>query len=119
MKFRFSRKSILSILFVLLILVFLTGCSSTPRAVAEKPQYCYTSQTIQTKNGEKVESKTLVECTDDQIKRLSAPRLGMADHCGTYTYNIMLSGRYVQRKGISCQVLNERGEVIGWEVVNP
>jgi hypothetical protein len=99
--------------------LILTGCSSSPKAVAQKPQYCYTSQTIVTESGGRVDSRTQLECTDDQIKRLTQPRLGMADHCGTYTYNMTIGGRNVQRKGISCQILNERGEVVGWEIINP
>lgn len=98
--------------------LLLVGCSSAPKVSAEKPQYCYTSQTIIAENGEKVNSRTQVECTDDQVKRLVKPRMGMADHCGTYTYNMTLGGRNVQRQGISCMVLNERGEVVGWEIVN-
>lgn len=94
------------------------GCSSAPKITAEKPQYCYTSETIETQNGNRVNSNTKVECTDDQIKRLVKPRMGMADHCGTFTYWMTLRGQNVQRQGISCMVFNERGEVIGWEVVN-
>jgi hypothetical protein len=114
-----TLQKLITISLIILAVIFLTGCGSSPKAVAERPQYCYTSQTIVTENGERVNSRTQVECTDDQIKRLVQPRLGMADHCGTYTYNMTIGGRYVQRKGISCQILNERGEVVGWEIVNP
>ena len=56
--------------FLLACVIALTGCSSSPKVQAQKPQYCYTSQTIVAQNGERVESKTVVECTDDQFKRL-------------------------------------------------
>ena len=91
----------------------LSACSSAPKKVAEKPQYCHTSQTILTKNGEKVESQTLVECTDDQIKKLFQVRSGMAPNCGEFTYWMNLGGRDVQRKGISCQKPDG-----SWEIVN-
>lgn len=90
-----------------------TGCSSTPKVVAEKPEYCHTSQDIVVKNGEKVESMTHIECTDDEIKRLFQVRSGMAPNCGTYTYWMKIGGRDVQRKGVSCQRPDGT-----WEVVN-
>jgi hypothetical protein len=113
-----KRRTTLIVLFAAIILLMLSGCSSSPKVQAQKPQYCYTSQNIVTQDGERVSSRTELDCTDDQVKRLVKPRMGMADHCGTYTYNITLGGRNVQRQGISCMVLNERGEVIGWEVVS-
>lgn len=99
----------------LLIIPFLAlvGCSSTPKAVAQKPQYCHTSQTIETRNGEQVDSQTVVECTDDQIKRISTVRLGMAHNCGEFTYWTRIGGKNVQRKGISCQKIDGT-----WEIVN-
>jgi hypothetical protein len=90
----------------------LTGCSST-KVAAQKPQYCHTSQTILVQNGEKVDSATLLECTDDQIKRLTASRAGLSASCGEFTYWMQIGGRNVQRKGISCQKLDGT-----WEVVN-
>ena len=81
----------------------LVGCSSAPKVTAQKPQYCHTSQTIKTQNGERVESQTVVECTDDQIKRVAEKRLGLSPYCGEYTYWMQIGGKDVQRKGISCQ----------------
>lgn len=91
----------------------LVGCSSAPKVAAQKPQYCHTSQIIETKNGEKVESTTVVECTDDQIKKMSSVRLGLSNNCGEFTYWMQIGGRNVQRKGISCQKLDGT-----WEVIN-
>jgi hypothetical protein len=93
--------------------LILAGCSSAPKVTAQKPQYCHTSQTIQTKNGEKVDSTTTVECTDDQIKKMSSVRLGIASNCGEFSYWMNIGGRNVQRKGISCQKLDGT-----WEVIN-
>jgi hypothetical protein len=91
----------------------LTGCSSTPTVQAQKPQYCYTSQTIKTQNGEQVNSETTLDCTDDQTKRLSATRMGLSQSCGEFTYWTKIGGRDVQRKGISCQRPDG-----SWEIVN-
>ncbi len=95
------------------IVIFVSGCSSAPKVQAQKPQYCHTSQTILTQNGERVQSATLVECTDDQIKRLTASRAGLSPYCGEFTYWMQIGGRDVQRKGISCQKPDG-----SWEVVN-
>ena len=93
--------------------VSVVGCSSSPKVTANKPQYCHTSQNILVKNGETVDSATLLECTDDQIKRMPAVRLGMAPNCGQFSYWMQIGGKDVQRKGISCQRLDGT-----WEVIN-
>lgn len=99
--------------FLLACIMVLTGCSSSSKAVAQKPQYCYTSQTITTHNKETVDSKTVLECTDDDIKRITTARLGMSTNCGEFTYWMQIGGRDVQRKGVSCQKMDG-----GWEIVN-
>lgn len=104
--------AVIVLLYCILFLI-LGGCSSAPKVQAQKPQYCHTSQAILTQNGEKVESATLVKCTDDQIKRLTASRAGFSPYCGEFTYWMQIGGRDVQRKGISCQKPDG-----SWEVVN-
>ena len=100
-------------LIVVATTALMVGCSSAPKVVAQKPQYCHTSQEILLKNGQKVESATLVECTDDQIKRLTVNRLGMASNCGEFTYWTKIGNHNVERKGISCQKLDG-----SWEIIN-
>lgn len=103
--------------FLLACVMSLTGCSSSPKVQAQKPQYCHTSQTIKTQNGERVHSETTVECTDDQFKRLTAVRMGLADHCGFSTKQYDVGGKHVQTQIGSCMVRNSRGDVIGWEYI--
>lgn len=91
----------------------LVGCSSAPKVVAEKPAYCITNQTVVLQNGEKVDSQTVLECTDDQIKRLTINRIGLAPNCGEFTYWTRIGNKDVQRKGISCQKLDG-----SWEIIN-
>lgn len=98
---------------LLVAAVALTGCSSAQKVVAEKPQYCYTSQTIKSQNKETVSSETTVECTDDRAKQLSTVRMGMASNCGTFSYWMNLGGKNVQRQGISCQKLDGSWEIVG------
>jgi hypothetical protein len=94
------------------LVISLVGCSSAPKVSAVKPNYCTTSQTIITKDGQKVTSQTQVECTDDQIKRLTASRAGFSPYCGEFTYWMQIGGRDVQRKGISCQKPDGSWEVV-------
>lgn len=94
------------------VFILISGCSSNPKVQAQKPQYCYTSQEILVKDGERVQSTTLVECTDDQIKRLTQVRMGYAPNCGEFTYWMKIGGRDVQSKGISCQRPDGRWEVV-------
>lgn len=90
----------------------LAGCS-TQQVVDHTPQYCYTSETIVTENNETVNSKTRVECTDNQVQRVTQRRLGMSANCGEFTYWMSMGGQLVQRKGISCQRLDG-----SWEIIN-
>lgn len=103
--------------FLLACLMALTGCSSAPKVQAEKPQYCHTSQTIKTQNGERVNSETTVECTDDQFKRLTSVRMGMADHCGISNRTIQSGGKLVNIQVKSCAILDHNGNIVGYEYV--
>ena len=100
------------------VLVMLSGCSSTSKVQAEKPQYCYTSQTIVTKDGERVQSKTVVECTDDQFKRLTSVRMGLSNHCGISNRTVQSGDKLVNVQIKSCQILDHNGNVVGYEYVN-
>lgn len=102
----------------IIIVIYLTGCSSAPKIQAQKPQYCHTSQEILVKNGERVESATLVECTDDQFKRLAAVKMGMASNCGISNRTIQSGGKLVNIQVKSCQILDHNGNVVGYEYVH-
>lgn len=100
---------------VLIGAVVLAGCSTTnPTIIGEAPQYCYTYQTIVTENGEEVQSRTQVDCTDDPVEQVVSKRIGMSPYCGEYTYVMQIGGQNVQRKGISCQRPDG-----SWEIINP
>jgi hypothetical protein len=94
--------------------ILLTACASTQApVVAEKPQYCNTSETVVVRNGETVDSATVVECTDDRIKKLFQVKSGMAPNCGEFVYWTKRGGHDVQRRGVSCQKPDGT-----WEIVN-
>lgn len=97
--------------FVVGVALILAGCSSAPK-VSYKPQYCHTSQTITTQNEEKVDSKTVVECTDDQVKRVTTARLGMSSNCGYFTSWMKKGGVDVPYRAISCQLPDGSWEIV-------
>lgn len=108
----------LAIIIMMILIACLSGCSSTPKVQAQKPQYCHTSQTIKTQNGDQVNSETTVECTDDQFKRLTAVRMGMADHCGITHRTVQSGGNLVNIQVKSCAILDHSGSIIGYEYVH-
>lgn len=108
----------LAIVIMMVLVVCLSGCSSAPKVQAQMPQYCYTSQTIDVQDGEKVNSRTRVECTDDQFKRLTAVRMGMADHCGISNRTIQSGGKLVNIQVKSCAILDHNGNIAGYEYVH-
>jgi uncharacterized protein YceK len=95
-----------------LSLLLLSGCSSAPKVQAQKPQYCHTSQTIQVQNGETVDSKTQLDCTDDQIKKLTTVRAGLAKNCGYFNGWMKKGGKDVQYRAISCQLPDGSWEIV-------
>ena len=108
-----AKNYLWAVIVLMFLIIALTGCSSSPKVVAQKPQYCHTSQTIVNKDGERVTSTTTVECTDDQIKRLFEVRSGLAPNSGVYSYWMQIGGNDVKRKGVSCQKPDGT-----WEVIN-
>ena len=100
------------ILITAITAVTLVGCSSAPKVTAQKPQYCHTSQSIAVQNGKTVDSVTLVECTDDQVKRVTTARLGMSKNCGYFTGWMKKGNQDVQYRAISCQLPDGSWEVV-------
>lgn len=98
--------------FILAILLPIVGCSSAPKTVSERSQYCHTYQTIETENREQVNSKVRVECTDDQLERITAKRLGVAPECGEYKYFMTLNNRLVERRGYACKKYDGNWEIV-------
>lgn len=103
---------------VALAAVALTACASGAKMQAQAPQYCHTSQTIKAQNGERVNSETVLECTDDQFKRLTAVRMGMAATCGISHRTVQSGGKLVNVQIKSCQILDHNGAVVGYEYVH-
>jgi len=71
-------------------IVILSGCSSATKVADQGPQYCYTTQNIQTKNGERVESQTQVECSDKPGHWRK--QAGVAQQCRPYQTVVNIKG---------------------------
>ena len=95
-----------------LLLLALSGCSSTAPQHGSVRQYCYTSQEIRTMNKEQVSSETLVKCSDDHVDRITIKKAGIAQNCGDYTYYVTLNGKSVQQRGLACEKFNGNWEII-------
>ncbi len=110
----YKVKNYLWLLIIVMVVVIslLSGCSSAPRVQAQKPQYCYTSQTIKTQNGDRVNSETTLECTDDQVKKLTVARAGIGSNCGYFNGWMKKGGQDVQYRAISCQLPDGSWEVL-------
>ncbi len=101
-----------AIIAMMVLIALLSGCSSAPKKVAQKPQYCYTSQTIQVRDGETVNSRTQLDCTDDQVKRVTTARMGLGSNCGYFNGWMKKGGQDVQYRAISCQLPDGSWEVV-------
>ena len=102
----------MKILALTILAVSLVGCSSSPKVSANKPQYCYTNQTNVTENGERVNSRTTVECSDDQVKRLTVARVGIGSNCGYFNGWMKKGGTDVQYRALSCQLPDGSWEIV-------
>jgi hypothetical protein len=82
----------------------MTGCSSAPKqSKLVNNQYCYTSQTIQSKDKETVTSTTTVKCSDDPVEQYVPAKMGIAKECGEVYVPMNLGGRLVREKVIACK----------------
>lgn len=93
-----------------------TACSShnqKPVMAQFQPQYCYQTTTIETTNGDTVNSKGLTECTDNPKNKHFLAYSGMANDCREHYYEIFLNGKMQRQRGFVCQKLDGT-----WEIVN-
>jgi hypothetical protein len=103
----------------ILVALGLAGCSSAPKYTSDttpnpNSQYCYTSQNISVKDGERVSSQTDLKCSDDPVERIGIKRAEMASNCHVFDYWIRKSGNVVYKNAIRCRLPNGN-----WHVVDP
>lgn len=95
----------------------LSGCAATKETTlysdASHNQYCYTKQSITVVNGEKVNSVTNLDCSDNQLDKIVMNRAGMAESCVFFKNKFKLGGKYVHKAGIRCK--DDNGD---WHIVD-
>lgn len=93
-----------SLVFSIVAISFLSACSSNPAQYsATEPQYCYTDETIQVENGQTVNSKTTLNCTDKPRVEHFVKDVGIAKNCRPYQQTVSIKGRYKNVNGFLCQ----------------
>jgi hypothetical protein len=97
---RRAKKIIWTFIVLTILVLVLSGCSSAPKQTA---QICNTSQTIEVRNGERVDSKTIVKCSDNFIDRHVPAQAGVDRNCRETINQFMLNGQLVERRGIACE----------------
>lgn len=97
------RQKMLKYLAFSVLAVSLTGCASAPDAppIAED-QYCYTDQTVVTENNATVNSQTVVQCSDNPLKR--AKLVGVDEkNCRRWQRRDYVNGREKHYGGYICR----------------
>lgn len=89
---------------ILLGLIYLTGCSSTPVKVVDQTQYCHTSSTTVLKDRTTSSSETVVECTDKPNPRAVFDNGYDMSKCGWAKQSYPVGGRLITSYTMACQL---------------
>ena len=106
------------LLFSLITVSVLSGCASSginPATV--EPQYCYTDEKIEIENGNTVNSKKTIDCTDKPRVEHFVKAQGMAQDCTPYEDRVNINGRTAYVKGFICGFPTADGS-INYEAVD-
>ena len=107
------------LLYIIALMMVATGCSATGNKLTLEEnghQYCDTNKTIIEKNGV-VDSTQITECSDDHVKKLLPPKMGIAKECREHWYSVNINGRMVERKGYACLMQGKDYETSKWYIV--
>ena len=105
--------------YIIALMMVATGCSATGNKLTLEEnghQYCDTNKTIIEKNGV-VDSTQITECSDDPVKKLLPPKMGIAKECREHWYSVNINGRMVERKGYACLMQGKDYETSKWYIV--
>mgnify|MGYP001587447581 CR=1 FL=1 len=102
----------LRLLLLVTSIAVLGGCASQDRFDYKPPQ-CYTDQKISVDNGEVVNSKVELECTDRPGQQARIARAGIDKTCEEFTYDINRWGKLTKQRGLRCEKLDGT-----WEILN-
>lgn len=98
----------------LVLFGLVSGCSSAPKTSSLfTDQYCHTSQTIKSNDGERVSSSTVVKCSDDPTEKYIPLKLGISKDCEVSYINLNINGRLVKERIYACKKFDGTYDVIG------
>lgn len=90
--------------------IALAGCSSTPEYNYQS-QYCYTDQRIE-RNDDRVDSQTVLECTDRPSRQTQIQRAGIDAGCKEFWYPETRYNQQVMARGVVCEKLDGSYEIV-------
>ena len=98
--------------------VLMSACANNKKLTLEESghQYCTTNKKMITEDGVLKEIK-ITECSDDNVKKLMPPKMGLGKQCREYWYKIRLSGQMVNKKGYACLFAGDNYETSKWYIV--
>ena len=100
------------LLFSLITASLLTGCASSGIDTASvEPQYCYTDETINIKDGNTVSSSQKIDCSDKPRVEHFVKTQGMASDCIPYEDRVNINGRTTNVKGFICAFPTKDGNI--------
>ena len=107
------------LLYTIGLMMVMTACSATGNKLTLEEsghQYCDTDKTIIEKNGS-TDSTQITKCSDDPVKKLLPPKMGMGTQCQEHWYTILINGKQVERKGYACLFKGKDYESSKWYIV--
>ena len=82
----------------------ITACAGKQATLASAdPQYCYTVERIVIDNGQTVNSKTVLDCSDKPRVEHFVKDTGIAKTCRPYQQIVSIRGREKNVQGFLCQ----------------
>jgi len=106
------------LLLISTVCILVSACSSTKKLTLEEAghQYCENDKVIVEKNG-KLESVQVTKCTDNAVKKLLPPKMGVGKQCRSFIYTSRLNDRNVERIGYACLMKGKDYETSRWYIV--
>lgn len=105
------------LLFSIVTVSFLAGCSSNQPVNQFEHPYCYTDETIELENNSKVNSRTKIQCTDKPRIEHVVKQVGVADDCRISRPLDTSRNNPKAGETLLCRFVDHRGNKV-WRPVN-
>jgi len=100
------------------VCILVNACSSTKHLTLEEAghSYCENEKVIVEQNGV-IDSAQITKCTDNPVKKLLPPKMGVGKDCRSFSFISQLGGRNVERIGYACLMKGKDYETSRWYIV--